>query len=606
MRNITKILVLILLLATLLPLFASPHVALAQTASSTPEARFGLSCFEFSGWTPSFHPGDCVALIGYYLLWYPTSLLLLLGATIFDTVAAWSFDATILNSTMVSTAWGTVRDIANLALIFALLYIAIATILQMGGVQLKRAVASVIIVGLLINFSLFVTRVVIDGSNILASGLYSKITAVSSTSSTFGTYSIGGVDVKSVSARIVAAFNPQKMLTDELVTSWRNSPDSGGTSSFFFVFVFAAILNLVATYLFLKAALLLVGRVVMFVFLMISSPLAFVASALPAGGGGFSKKWWSSLIDQALVAPVFFLFLYVITTVYSSSLIAGILSGPANNGFIPFLVNMALHFIVIIVALFIAIKITTGLAGEAGSYATKIGGAVVGGAVLGGAGYLARSTIGAGATRMAESNRFKEFAANNPMVGRWSKAGLDKVSGASFDLRNVKGIDDLGKGRRGGYTEDLKGRVKAREELGKHLGDLEVGTREVTKFRDKDQWRAHPSGATDSSGNIIMEKVKVREAYKENVPVTAKERYADNLGKTSYTEKVDEKGNIIKREPKDSAWARSGRQAAAKLRKGKPTLDKIKDALKEDGEIKEAGEEKPETPKEGGGEKKPE
>lgn len=553
-----------------------------EAAARENEAKpFGLTCISFT----SFDFGSCVALLGYYLFWYPTNLLLILAAAIFDTMAAWSFNADILRSPMVSAAWGMIRDLANLSLIFALLYIAIATILQIGGVQLKKAVANVIIVALLINFSLFVTQIVIDTSNILASSLYSRITANAPSTTAIGPSGVGTVEVKQISARIVATFDPQKFLTQDFVDAWKTSRD--GLSGVFFVFLFAAFVNLVAIYAFLRAGLLLIGRVVMFVFLLISSPLAFAAWALPGGGDNFDKKWWGALIDQALVAPVFFLFLYVITTVYSSSLIDGIIRSSAGLTLLPFLINIALHFVIIIVALLIAVKVTSKLAGAAGAYATKIGGGIVGGAVFGGAAMAGRVVVGGAATRMAESGRFKEFAANNPTIGRIVKGGLDRTASANFDARSIIGSGELGKPAKGGYTADLKSRIEAKEKLGKHLGDLSMGTREVTKFREKEEWRPHPSGALDSSGNPIMEKIKVRKEYKENVPVTAKQVYTEKLGKTIYGGEPD---------PEDTAWARSSRNAAKNLRKSKTPKDEMFELLKKEYESEQKTKEPIVTP----------
>lgn len=614
MRKISHILILAIFFATTALLFFSPGLASAQTQDA-----FGIKCWV--GITSGgIDPGGCVALIGYYFFWYPTSLLLILAAALFDTIVTWSFNpGAILSGPLVSTAWGTVRDIANLALIFALLYIAIATILQIGGVQLKRAVASVIIVGLLINFSLFVTRVVIDASNILAGGLYSKITAVSSNTSALGSYNILGVDVKGISATIVSKFNPQKMLTQDVVNAWRDARD--GISGVFFVFLFAAVINVVAAYIFLKAGLLLVARVVMFVFLMISSPLAFVAWALPGGGNNFASKWWGSLVNQALVAPVFFLFLYVITTVYSSSLLSNIISGSTNQGFMQFLVSIALPFIIIIVALFIALKVTTKLAGEAGSYATKIGGAVVGGAVLGGAAFAGRTVIGGAATRFAESERFKKFGDQNPTLGRWTKAGLDKVSSAGFDLRNVKGMDDLGKGKKGGYAADLKARTRAKEKFGQHLekdqfGNERKARQAQTPIIDKEtgQYAQAQHAIIDpSTGKTIMEKGehiysdterKHIEQYYATPDATSRAVLAQELAemkkkreassvisaKAAYQQKLEKAGKkgVM---GKNLIWARSSRDAAKNLRSGKTTQDNATEKLEKiTKELAEGGE----------------
>jgi len=77
--------------------------------------------------------------------------------------------ATLVDSIAgIDIAWRVLRDMVNMIFIFALLYIAIATILRIEEYGAKRLLARIIIVALLINFSLFFTKVAIDASNVLS------------------------------------------------------------------------------------------------------------------------------------------------------------------------------------------------------------------------------------------------------------------------------------------------------------------------------------------------------------------------------------------------------------------------------------------------------
>ena len=67
--------------------------------------------------------------------------------------------------------WGAVRDVANIFFILMLLYVAIKTVLSLNVTDNKRLVGVIIIVALLINFSLFTTKVVIDASNIFSKNI---------------------------------------------------------------------------------------------------------------------------------------------------------------------------------------------------------------------------------------------------------------------------------------------------------------------------------------------------------------------------------------------------------------------------------------------------
>ncbi len=66
----------------------------------------------------------------------------------------------------INIAWSTIRDLGNIIFIFMLLWVSIMNILQMGDA--KKFIPTLIIAALLVNFSLFFTKVIIDTSNIVA------------------------------------------------------------------------------------------------------------------------------------------------------------------------------------------------------------------------------------------------------------------------------------------------------------------------------------------------------------------------------------------------------------------------------------------------------
>src|SRR3989338_4333342 len=101
---------------------------------------------------------------------------------------------------VVTVGWTAVRDFANMFFIFALLYIAIQTILGLAGGGAKRVLAHVIIAALLINFSLFATKVVIDSGNILAVTIWDKIQTQQGSTMQHGAAPkiLGGLDLQTV------------------------------------------------------------------------------------------------------------------------------------------------------------------------------------------------------------------------------------------------------------------------------------------------------------------------------------------------------------------------------------------------------------------------
>src|SRR3989344_5755170 len=518
----------------------------------------------------------CAILFIVYTFWNLTNWVLTLAGAMFDMFAAFTIGTVLFKSTMTMTqqAWGVVRDIANLALIFSLLYIAIATILQIGGVQLKKAVESVVIVGLLINFSFFITRVVIDASNILAGALYSKVVA------------------NSVSYSIIAAFNPQQIM-DQTVVDKLAKADMKGQNVFTFLYLFASILNIFAAIIFLKVALLLVGRVVMFLFLIIASPLAFVGYAIP--GASFHKEWWKTLIDQAMVAPVFFFFLYVITTVLNGSFLDSIFKSSKDTlDPMTFYISMTAHFIIVILALNLALKKTAKLSGEIGGAILGFAGGLitgaVGGATVGLAARAGRHTIGRAAKSLQDSAAVKQFVARTGVAGEVLDRGLGATARGSMDFRGISGVEGMGKaGGKGGYDKHLKDQIGRKVELGKRLekgkhGENVLATnwrgKAVTEMETIYEDFIGPDGNTvhvrDSAGNLIMG--PDGKPLNERVAVGQKQRWI--TAREQYTRKL-EQGTTIFPDFKKQGYeaSRNDRDAARELRKAPTETDKIIEAL---------------------------
>lgn len=588
MRKFTNIFISVLLLAILSPLFSplftasgvaliAPNVAHAAEATITDESvlqSYGLQCFRADFWNMSI--GECIAVLGYYM-YVPTGWILLLSGALFDTFLAFSLSKGLLNEPFVSATWGTVRDFANLGLIFALLYIAIATILQVGGVQLKKAVANVIIVGLLINFSFFFTRVVIDVTNTIAFQFYTMAASAGGVSPSTGAEKHLNGDKTSdvteyrISDGLMSGIGPQSLTSPTTFEEWMKRTKSGKVA-LFVVFAIAGIVNLVAAFVLFSAAFLFLGRILAFVFLIIASPLAFAAWALPAGGGGFHSKWWKQLLDQGLLAPIFLFFIYVI--IKMGKVGGGYFANDITSvSFADFFIVNIVKASLIIAALMLALNTARGLSGKVGSLTAKWAGGdktmrAAKSAAMGTAAFAARNTIGRGATAIAESERFKKFGDKNPTLGRWVKAGTDKVAGAGFG------------GRKGGYTASVKASTMAKEKFGQHLEKDKDGNTRTVDTKELDQ-NALKAGRQE----YITVKRNAKDVYVDKLAGTKKE---PKMVWDSYMQmmapRLDDKGNVVM-QSKDTAWARSSRKAAQNTRSGqttKPSGQEAYEKMRED------------------------
>jgi hypothetical protein len=232
---------------------------------------------------------------------------------------------------VVNEGWALSRDVANLFFIFILLYIAIATILQLSGYGMKELLVTVIILALLVNFSLVITKFIIDGSNILAMEFYNKLSNIEYKG---GGVSPSGTSKPSLSEALVAGINPQTLFNINSATAeskkkvgagniFTNSQDATLIQITLICLFGSALLIVLAFVLFAAGALFAIRTAILWI-LMIFAPLAFLFMALPATSG-YAKQWWKKLFEQSFFAPTYlFLFYFVVKIVSSGSILKGL------------------------------------------------------------------------------------------------------------------------------------------------------------------------------------------------------------------------------------------------------------------------------------------
>ena len=110
-----------------------------------------------------------VNVIAYLVGWFMSLFITLFDIALDYTVV--NFATEIGSTPAIEFGWKLSMSIANVIFIFALIYIAISTIV---GINLKRQLTTILAVALLVNFSLPITKIVIDTSNVLAVSLHNK------------------------------------------------------------------------------------------------------------------------------------------------------------------------------------------------------------------------------------------------------------------------------------------------------------------------------------------------------------------------------------------------------------------------------------------------
>lgn len=372
----------------------------------------------------------CVAQFIYYIPYGISQWLAGLSAGFLDWVMFQSISSEMYEISFVAHGWEIVRDLSNMAFIFVLLYFAIDMIL--GGHGAKKGFATLIIVALFINFSMFISKVVIDSGNILAHAFYNSLPASEPT-----TNQSTASEPKSITELLIDKVDPQKLMTPAILgasvsyyTSWESfychslwtedmyeydtckaeqiadsdiSTTAGNTGYFILITFLAMGINIAIIWTFVSVGFMLVGRIVGLIFAIVISPLAFISKVVPGLSGmsyiGFDK-WLSDLFKMSFLPAAFLFFIYLIIQFIEPDALFGPLFDASLTGEEKVL-GIIIPFIFIIAMLIIAKNIAAKLSGEVGGMVggavgkmtAVVGGLALGGMAMGGA-FVGRQTVG--------------------------------------------------------------------------------------------------------------------------------------------------------------------------------------------------------------------
>ncbi len=201
--------------------------------------------------------------------------------------------------------WTIIRDFVNMFFIIVLLVIAFATILKIEAYGYKRLIPKLIAGVLLVNFSLFITGIVIDASQVALMTFANKAINLSETiANAAGLSRVLGYVEKGPqkSPQQQAAAGQQKTWWQEYKTS---------ESTYLSSMIMITIMYLIAIIVFGIVTFLFLVRIVALWFLAILSPFAFLLMILPATGET-ARKWWNALFRYAFFGPIMVFFLYIL------------------------------------------------------------------------------------------------------------------------------------------------------------------------------------------------------------------------------------------------------------------------------------------------------
>jgi hypothetical protein len=429
----------------------TPEAPKVEPGTGDVEGQLPACGIGFSGGTL----GGCIAQIFYYVLFVPTSWLFGFAGKFFDFTFAYSISDTSYRTAFVTEGWGIVRDICNVFFIFVLLYVAFATVLGIHGFNTKKMIINVVIIGLLINFSLFATQVIIDASNILARVFYQSTNVETEDS---GSYTRGGANVvnnsdigeKALSAALVAKVDPQRIIIKGVNVNVSGS--GGGTANkldkdsqlgagaFILITLMATAVNVVGIISFLTVGMVFIGRVIGLWFAMVLVPFAFFSYTVPQMQGikmlGW-RNWWPDTLKMAFLAPLFMFFMYLILKFTEKGL--GVFSANDNLDGVQFVIAVMIPFVFIMVMLMKAKSLAQEFSGSIGNAVvggvTAAAGLALGGAALGTAA-LGRNTIGAFMKGSATGETSVQRFVRGDSKGWWDRMKGGALHYGTFGLAN--------------------------------------------------------------------------------------------------------------------------------------------------------------------------
>lgn len=379
-------------------------------------------------------------------------------------------------ASVVNDAWKVIRDVCNMLFIFVLVYSAIRTMLGMDR-SAKELIKNIVIVAVLINFSLFFTKFVIDASNLVSLTFYDAIAPGQQT----GAMSYLGYGIAD------ALISPMRLQTIFAIAENNSILNS---KVLLVIGVMGTVFSLTAAFVLFSVAMMFIIRFVTLIFVMALSPLAFMSLLLPQAKG-LRDQWLNALIGQAVFAPLYFMLTWIVILfargLFSNntgSLVeafTAIVNGTAPAG--PGAVTTIMNFIIITAMLIASLTISKKWANSSHSVVANLNNWATGKAgnmSFGLAGRMARGTVGRAAEEFKNTSAYRALQVNaskggvvGSLASRAALGATGKVASGSYDIRGTRfgGVVGAGAaGGQGGYQAQLDKKEKEKKDRAKTAG----------------------------------------------------------------------------------------------------------------------------------------
>lgn len=385
---------------------------------------------------------EMVKRIALFFLLVASTFLALVGLlfnwTVYITV--FQFGNLIGNNEGMLAAWGVLRDLGNILLLFGFIFMGVSTILNLPGNEFtaKKALPSLIIFAILLNFSLFAAEAVIDVSNGLGSTFYKQA------GQGLCPENVDATECATEHGIAGAILTMSGVTTVFDVNSAEQFPDTNNTFGMSIAIIGLTLFMATTAFVLLAAVFMFIARACTLAFLMVASPIGFAGMAVPILHK-YAKMWWEQLLQQALFAPVYILMILISIKFMdgvrmalgvndSQTLLDTFKSGAVSN------LSMVVLFILLIGFLLMASQAAKSMSAVGAGASTKWAGALVFGGMarannlaFGGGARAARMLIQKTPLKRVPGTR---FLTNNV---------LRPLEGANIDFRRMPGYSNIQK-----------------------------------------------------------------------------------------------------------------------------------------------------------------
>lgn len=356
--------------------------------------------------------------------------------------------------------WTTIRDISGLFFIFFLLYAAFKIILGFDG-KYGDLIKNIVIAGILINFSFFITSMLIDMSNMVSLAIYNamlpndevtidKTTTIGSLVNLQKGHALSNAFMQGLSIPSLFDSNSQ--------TGAASDPSTASTAGALMKIVLVGVIGIltivIASISFFIASVAFIVRLFVLIFLLAFSPLWFASWVIPDLKKQ-SKKFTDMLYSQLVFMPVYLLLMYAaLSIITKSSIFGGSLpaSTAAGNAlpmgdYVALLINAVFIIFMLNLPLYAGLSIgglVTGSKWGADSI-SKWAGKKAGS-------WAGRNTIGRAASIANNSDAMKKISTRVPSLGIALSKQLGKAENAGFGEKKG-GFKDVSEAKKKEYKD---------------------------------------------------------------------------------------------------------------------------------------------------------